>query len=124
MRPAAALSFILAVLFARTAAAQFTLEGTVVDPSRTPVEGAEVSALGEASGVTVATRSGHDGTFVLVLAPDTYAVNVVSPGLTPSSQRVTALREGSEAREMLQERVEPPRPKPVRAKSRRGRGRS
>jgi catecholate siderophore receptor len=103
MAAAAALSLTLLALTARTGDPQFTLKGTVVDPSRAPVRGATVSAQREAGGEGPSARTGEDGSFVLALRPGSYTVSVAAPGFAQATQAITALEQGSESREFTLE---------------------
>jgi hypothetical protein len=56
----------------------FRLSGTVVDARRVPVDGVQIAAL-DMQGRHVATATAIDGTFDLVLLPNTYKLQVTDP---------------------------------------------
>ena len=58
-----------------------TLTGTVTDATGAVISGADISAKDEATGATLTTRSGADGTFTIAsMKPGTYTVSVTMSG--------------------------------------------
>ena len=78
-----------------------TLLGRVLDPARSPIAGAKISAVGDgiASGQTAV--SGQHGEFSLAVGPGRYTVNVSAEGFRPASLSVTVSPVGNETREFL-----------------------
>ena len=90
------LLFTLLVLgMAVTAQAQSTtatIRGTVRNQSGDAVGGAEISAVGTATGFVRTVTAGSDGSFTLAgLNPGEYNIVVAAPGFDPVSQTVTVL---------------------------------
>jgi len=56
----------------------FRLSGTVVDARRVPVDGVQIAAL-DMQGRHVATTTATDGSFDLVLLPNTYKLELTDP---------------------------------------------
>ena len=81
--------------------AQFTFQGTVLDPTRAPVLGARVMAVSSDQRTTPATQTDATGAFMLALPPGSYTLKVTAPGFLEISQTVAALREGGDTREFV-----------------------
>ncbi len=87
---------LLAVTLAGSAAAQSaataTIRGKVQDESGTALAGAEINAVGTASGFVKTVKAGADGSFVLGgLTPGEYAIAVSAADLEPQTETVTVL---------------------------------
>ena len=97
---AAPLLVLAAGLAAEPSESAFTLRGMVLDPSRAPIEGAQVTATPD-RGAPSATLTDASGDFALPLAPGRYTVEVVAAGFRPASQSVSAGPTGAESREFV-----------------------
>ena len=81
----AALTGLLASsLLAQTAAV--SLSGTILDPSRTPIAGARITAWNAAGSPGPSATSGPLGEFSLSLAPGFYTIKVAAEGFSPFEQ--------------------------------------
>lgn len=68
---------------------RFVVEGRVLDPSRTPIPGATVTATVEGRIGGVSTHTGQAGEFSLPLDPGSYTVRVAADGFKDSRQTLT-----------------------------------
>src|ERR1700744_3033738 len=91
-------SFLFALLagaLAMSALAQTStanIRGKVTDNQNAALAGAEVTAVGTASGFITTTRAGADGAFQLGnLIPGEYEITVSAQGFEARSQKVTVL---------------------------------
>jgi hypothetical protein len=66
-----------------------TLHGVVLDPSRTPIPGAVVSAIVQGQTLGASTHTGEAGEFAFALKPGTYTVRVVADGFKEVVKTVT-----------------------------------
>jgi catecholate siderophore receptor len=71
------------------------LRGRIVDPTRAPIAGAEVTAVRAAPAVTATTMSDQNGDFVIQLEPGTYVVTISSAGFADLSRRMTVSAGGA-----------------------------
>jgi hypothetical protein len=89
------IAVVIGTLMAVTAGAQSTtatIRGRVLNPSGTPVAGAEINAVDAQTGFVKTVTSRPDGTYTLEgLRPASYNIVVAAPGFEPSSQDVTVL---------------------------------
>lgn len=65
-----------------------TVQGKVLDPTRTPIPGAKVTATGDARTAGGSTYSGQAGEFGLFLKPGSYSVRIAADGFQDSVQNV------------------------------------
>ena len=86
---------LLAVGIAASAHAQATtatIRGTVTNSTGSPVSGAEISAVGAATGFVRTVTAGPDGSYTLAgLTPGEYNIVVAASGFDPISQTVRVL---------------------------------
>ena len=73
----------------------------MLDPVRTPIGGAQVTAIspGHTSGPSVV--SDQNGEFSLPLDPGAYIVKVAKDGFAENSQMIHILQDGSEPRDIV-----------------------
>src|SRR5258705_7279648 len=71
------------------------LRGRIVDPTRPPIAGADVTAIRPASAATATTMSAQNGDFAFQLEPGTYAVTITSAGFADLSRRMTVSAGGA-----------------------------
>ena len=88
---------LLVALFASTASVlnaqskpDRVLHGTVVDSTRAPISGAQVTAVSDTESVPASARTDQDGVFTLPVHPGEYRVQVHSDGFRDAEQRVVA----------------------------------
>lgn len=87
-----ALLMLSGVMAAHAQSTTATVRGTVQNQSGQPVGGAEISAVGTATGFVRTVTAGSDGSFTLAgLSPGEYNIVVAAPGFDPISQVVTVL---------------------------------
>jgi catecholate siderophore receptor len=93
----------LAVAFALgdAPAAQFVLQGTVLDLTRAPISAARVMAISTDQPATATTQTDPAGAFRLALPPGRYTLKVAAPGFLEVSESLAALREGGDTREFV-----------------------
>src|SRR5262245_12074980 len=80
---------LLPVLIAHLLVAQSprpTLHGQVLDPARTPIAGARITATPEGGASTISAVSGPSGDFSLELPPATYQIKVAADGFAEQKQ--------------------------------------
>lgn len=77
------------------------LLGRVLDPARSPIAGAKITAVGDGTASGLTAVSGQNGEFSLAVGPGRYTVNVSAEGFRPASLRVTVSPVGTETREFL-----------------------
>jgi catecholate siderophore receptor len=66
-----------------------TVQGVVLDPSRTPIPGAVVTATSEGQTFGVSTHSGQAGEFLFGIKPGIYTVRVVADGFKEQVRTIT-----------------------------------
>jgi catecholate siderophore receptor len=71
------------------AAAQFALEGTVLDSSRGPIVGARVTAVPAGEGPRLTAITNQHGEFALAVGSGSYTLTVVAKGFMDGAQQVT-----------------------------------
>ena len=84
-----ALTILLPLRLAASPAAQASLKGRVLDPSRAPIVAAHVTATPDDHSAGVSATTDDRGEFTLVLLPGSYTIAVVADGFEPTSERVT-----------------------------------
>src|SRR5712671_1527366 len=83
---------VIAMLLAAAAQAQtssFTFSGKVLDPSRTPIEGAAVSAIPEGRQNGPSVISSQSGTFSIPLTAGKYTLRIAKEGFLEITQPVS-----------------------------------
>ena len=88
---------------AQTAAAGFSLQGTVLDATQAPIAAARVTAVPDNQSSGASIRTDQRGAFTLTLAPGRYTLKVVADGFLEFSQSLTAQQTGTESREIVLE---------------------
>ncbi len=85
------------------AAPESSLDGRILDPTRAPIAGAQVTAVpdGQTSGPSAATD--QRGGFMLALTPGPYTLRVVAEGFLVHQQRLTVMPSGQASREIVLE---------------------
>ena len=86
---------------AQAPGARFTIEGKVLDATRMPVAGAQVTTVADDGGAGPSAVTDQRGAFTLVVDPGRYTVKVVAGGFVEASQRVTARQTGVESQEFV-----------------------
>ena len=82
--------------------ATFTVRGVVLDRTRAPIPGAQVTATAEGrQSDPVATVSDPVGAFTLMLAPGRHVVAVKASGFTTATERVAATAAGNSSLEFV-----------------------
>ena len=81
--------------------ARFTFQGKVLDSTRAPIAAAKVTAVPEADGTPVSTRTDAEGNFRLDLRSGRYTIRIVADLFRDEVQQVRARAEGSESREFV-----------------------
>jgi len=79
----------------------FVLQGKVLDPTRAPVVGAQVTAVASDSRPTPSIVTDGSGGFSLALRPGRYTLKVVAPGFLEVSETVDTTAASADAREFL-----------------------
>ncbi len=94
MQPKTHISFVIGVLLTagifcqlRAETTQFTLEGNVLDSTKSIIAGAKITAIPE-RGLSASTISNESGRYFLLLAPGKYTINVAMPGFSETSRAV------------------------------------
>jgi catecholate siderophore receptor len=82
-------------------AANYTLQGKVLDASGAPLPGAQVVALSSDQRSVPSTQTGPGGAFTLSLPVGAHTIRVSAPGFLEAAQAVTALETGGETREFV-----------------------
>lgn len=82
-------------------AAAMTLRGTALDATRAPIVGAHVTAVRDAAGPAIMTRTDGHGVFSLVLPAGTFTVRVEARGFAPAQQVIRVADSGSDTREFV-----------------------
>ena len=90
-----------AIASAQTSAAAILYRGTVLDPSRAPIQGAKVSALGGPGSRPVTATTNPRGEFSLELAPADYTLTIVADGFVLVSARLRASNLGAAPSEFV-----------------------
>jgi catecholate siderophore receptor len=80
---------------------RFTLNGKVLDSSRSPLPGARVTAVPDHQGPTASTVSDSEGDFTLLLESDGYTVKISAAGFVELTYRVNAVGDPGERREFV-----------------------
>jgi catecholate siderophore receptor len=81
--------------------APFTLQGKVLDATRSPIAGAKVTVAPDAEGTRASTRTDAGGDFRLDLRPGSYTIRIVANGFLDAAQPVTVPAAGVESREFV-----------------------
>src|SRR5437762_5151096 len=71
------------------------LRGRIVDPTRAPIAGAEVTTVRTAPAITATTMSDQNGDFAFQLEPGTYVIRISSAGFADLSRRLTVSAGGA-----------------------------
>ena len=82
-------------------AARMILRGTALDATRAPIVGARVTAVPDAGGPPITTRTDERGVFLVVAPTGTYIVRVEAPGLAAAEQVLRPADAGSDTREFV-----------------------
>jgi hypothetical protein len=80
---------------------QFTLNGKVLDSSRSPLPGARVTAVPDHQGPTASTVSDSAGNFTLLLESDGYTIKVSAAGFLEVTRRINAVGDPGDRREFV-----------------------
>jgi catecholate siderophore receptor len=79
----------------------FTLSGIVLDRTRAPIPGAQVTALVEGQSTPTSTVSDPTGAFTLTLPPGRYVVTVTANGFRDATVRIVAEPSGNTSTEFV-----------------------
>jgi catecholate siderophore receptor len=79
----------------------FTLSGIVLDRTRAPIPGAQVTALVEGQSTPTSTVSDPTGAFTLTLLPGRYVVTVTANGFRDATVRIVAEPSGNTSTEFV-----------------------
>jgi len=91
------------VAVAQTALQQFSLTGTVLDPSRAPIVAARVTVVPVGSGASVSVATNPRGEFVVAVDGGDYTVTVFAQGFQELSARLSASQPGRQSHEFVLE---------------------
>ena len=80
---------------AQAAASTTTVRGTVLDPMKTAVMGASVTAAGDGGAAAISTTTDQSGAFTLTLPPGRYTITVTFPGFRDATSQITAAASGN-----------------------------
>ncbi len=86
---------------ARAEQLRFTLRGRVLDPSRSPLPGARITATPDQQGETASTVSDQSGNFALLLDYDRYTVKISADGFVDIVQQLNAVGDAGDRREFV-----------------------
>ena len=81
--------------------AQPSLKGRVLDPSRAPITGAQVTVTSGRAGAPVSAVTNQQGEFEVVVAPGAYTVRVVATSFVEATRDVTVTAGGAQPAEFL-----------------------
>ncbi len=95
------LTLLVFPFLALSARAQATLQGKVLDPSRSPIAGAKITAVADGNANGFSTVSGQTGEFSLPLEPGNYTLNILAEGFQEVSQTVNFKETNSESLEIV-----------------------
>ncbi len=73
---------------------QLSLRGRVLNPSRAPIAGAQVTVTSGRAGATVSTVTNQQGEFEVAVTPGAHTVRVVAPNFVEATQDVTVTAGG------------------------------
>jgi catecholate siderophore receptor len=80
---------------------RFALHGRVLDPSRSPLPHARITALPDHHGPTATTDTDASGDFSLMLESDSYTVEISAPGFVEVAHRINAFGDPGDRREFI-----------------------
>lgn len=80
---------------------RFALHGKVLDPSRSPLPGARITAVPEHPGATASTISDRSGEFTLLLEADRYTIKISADGFVEVLHRIDVAGDTSDRREFV-----------------------
>jgi catecholate siderophore receptor len=78
-----------------------TVQGVVLDPSRTPIAGAVVTAIPAGQAFGVSTHSGQAGEFLFGIKPGTYTLRIVADGFKEQVRVIEAAQNPGATLEVL-----------------------
>jgi catecholate siderophore receptor len=80
---------------------RFALHGKVLDPSRSPLPGARITAIPEHPGATASTISDGSGEFTLLLEADRYTIKISADSFVELLHRINVVGDTSDRREFV-----------------------
>ena len=93
--------FLCSVAPAHAEQLRFALRGKVLDSSRSPLQGARVTATPDHQGTTASTDTDSSGNFAVLLDFDRYTIKISAPGFIDAVQQINAVGDAGERREFV-----------------------